>query len=110
MTAEDVLFSYELFRDQGLPSFRVVLPQTIASAEVVDEDTIRFTFTEDAPDAEPHRERGRPLHPSEGLVREGAIASTRAGWSPPSARGPTSSTAMTWDSRSSIAATPTTGG
>ena len=47
--AEDVLFSYEVFRDQGLPSFRVVLPQTIASAEVVDDDTIRFTFTEDAP-------------------------------------------------------------
>ena len=49
VTAEDALFSYEIFRDQGLPSFRLVLPQTIASAEVVDEDTIRFTFTEDAP-------------------------------------------------------------
>ena len=49
VTPEDVLFSYEIFRDQGLPSFRLVLPQTIASAEVVDDTTIRFTFTEDAP-------------------------------------------------------------
>ena len=49
MTAEDVVFSYEIMRDQGLPSFRTVIATVIASAEVVDEDTVRFTFTEDAP-------------------------------------------------------------
>jgi microcin C transport system substrate-binding protein len=49
MTAEDVLFTYEILRDEGLPSFRAVLPQTIAAAEVLDEHTIRFDFTEGSP-------------------------------------------------------------
>ena len=49
VTAEDVLFTYEILRDEGLPSFRAVLPQTIAGAEVIDEHTIRFDFTEGSP-------------------------------------------------------------
>ena len=49
MTAEDVLFTYEILRDEGLPSFRAVLPQTIASAEVLDEHTIRYEFTGGSP-------------------------------------------------------------
>lgn len=49
MTAEDALFSYEILRDQALPSVRAVIASQIVGAEVVDERTVRFTFTEDAP-------------------------------------------------------------
>jgi microcin C transport system substrate-binding protein len=48
VTAEDVLFSYEILRDEGLPSFRANIPLTIASAEVLDERRIRFDFNPDA--------------------------------------------------------------
>ncbi|HHY01448.1 MAG TPA: ABC transporter substrate-binding protein [Paracoccus sp.] len=49
MTSDDVLFSYETLRDKGLSSFRAVLSQIVASAEVLDERRIRFTFTPDYP-------------------------------------------------------------
>ncbi|MBW0156954.1 extracellular solute-binding protein [Sedimentimonas flavescens] len=49
MTSEDVLFSYEVFRDKGLSSFRAVVSQQIASAEVLDARRIKFTFTPDYP-------------------------------------------------------------
>lgn len=49
MTAADVLFSYEQLRDKGLSSFRTVIAQQIASAEVLDDRRIRFTFTPDYP-------------------------------------------------------------
>jgi len=49
LTAEDVLFSYELLRDKGLSSFRGVITQMIASAEVIDPLHIKFTFTPDYP-------------------------------------------------------------
>jgi microcin C transport system substrate-binding protein len=44
VTAQDVLFSYEILRDEGLPSFRANLPNTIAGAEVLDDRRIRFDF------------------------------------------------------------------
>ncbi|WP_284260906.1 extracellular solute-binding protein [Roseicyclus amphidinii] len=44
VTADDALFSYEILRDEGLPSFRASIPLTIDSAEVIDERTIRFNF------------------------------------------------------------------
>lgn len=49
MTSRDVLFSYEILRDEGLPSFRAAIPLTIESAEIVDERRIRFTFNPEAP-------------------------------------------------------------
>jgi microcin C transport system substrate-binding protein len=49
VTAEDVLFSYELFREKGLPSFRAVLQTQVASAEVLDTRRIRYVFPEDQP-------------------------------------------------------------
>ncbi|WP_038650816.1 extracellular solute-binding protein [Roseicyclus elongatus] len=49
VTADDALFSYEILRDEGLPSFRASLPLTIASAEVLDERRIRFDFNPEAP-------------------------------------------------------------
>ncbi|WP_109668516.1 extracellular solute-binding protein [Roseicyclus mahoneyensis] len=44
VTAQDALFSYEILRDEGLPSFRANIPLTIDSAEVIDDRTIRFNF------------------------------------------------------------------
>ncbi|MDG4647118.1 extracellular solute-binding protein [Roseibacterium sp. SDUM158017] len=44
VTADDALFSYEILRDEGLPSFRANLPNTIDSATVLDERRIRFDF------------------------------------------------------------------
>ena len=44
VTAQDVLFSYEILRDEGLPSFRANIPLTIAGAEVLDDRRIRFDF------------------------------------------------------------------
>ncbi|WP_299359555.1 extracellular solute-binding protein [uncultured Paracoccus sp.] len=49
VTADDVLFSYEQLRDKGLSSFRTVLAQQVAGAEVLDDRRIRFTFTPDYP-------------------------------------------------------------
>ncbi len=49
MTADDVLFSYEQLHDKGLSSFRAVVAQQIASAEVLDPKRIKFTFTADYP-------------------------------------------------------------
>lgn len=44
LTAADVLFSYETFRDKGLSSFRAVLSQQVQSAELLDDRRIKFTF------------------------------------------------------------------
>jgi microcin C transport system substrate-binding protein len=44
MTAEDVLFSYELFRDKGLTDFRVILAQEVESAEILGPLQVKFTF------------------------------------------------------------------
>jgi microcin C transport system substrate-binding protein len=45
MTADDVLFSYELFRDKGIPEFRSVSNAKFQSVEVLDPYRIKFTFT-----------------------------------------------------------------
>lgn len=49
MTADDVFFSYELFRDKGLPSFRKVLGEQVETAEVLGPHRIRFTFRPEVP-------------------------------------------------------------
>ncbi len=48
-TAEDVLFSYELFRDKGIPEFRSVANAKFQSVEVLDPYRIKFTFTPGQP-------------------------------------------------------------
>ena len=45
LTADDVLFSYELFRDKGIPEFRSVANGKYQSVEVLDPYRIKFTFT-----------------------------------------------------------------
>ncbi len=49
LTAEDVIFTYELFRDKGLPSFRAVIEQLVDTAEVLDERRVRYTFKDGVP-------------------------------------------------------------
>jgi microcin C transport system substrate-binding protein len=49
LTAEDVVFTYDLFIEQGLPSYRAVLSQDVLNAEVLDTYRVKFTFSPDAP-------------------------------------------------------------
>ncbi|QQA42494.1 extracellular solute-binding protein [Pelagovum pacificum] len=49
MTAEDVKFSMELFLEQGISEFRVVRSTWLDTVEVLDDHTVKFTFTDDAP-------------------------------------------------------------
>lgn len=49
LTAEDVLFSYETFKEKGLPSYRKILGESVTGAEVLDPRRIRFVFAEDKP-------------------------------------------------------------
>ncbi len=45
MTAADVVFSYELFRDKGIAEFRAVANEKFQSVEAIDDYTVKFTFT-----------------------------------------------------------------
>ncbi len=49
MTAEDVAFSFNLFLTQGIAEYRAIVEGFIENVEVVDDHTITFTFTENAP-------------------------------------------------------------
>lgn len=48
VTAEDVVFTHDLFMEQGLESFRAVIKQFIEKAEVVDAQHVKFTFKPDS--------------------------------------------------------------
>ncbi len=45
MTASDVVFSYELFRDKGIAEFRTIANEKFQSVETIDDHTVKFTFT-----------------------------------------------------------------
>ncbi|MDX1780410.1 MAG: extracellular solute-binding protein [Thalassovita sp.] len=47
--AEDLKYTYDIFMEQGLPSFRAAFGAMIASVEVLDEHRIRFNFNADSP-------------------------------------------------------------
>ncbi|NEY89891.1 extracellular solute-binding protein [Tabrizicola oligotrophica] len=49
MTAEDVVFSYELFRDKGIAEFRSVFNEKFQSVEALDPYRVKFTFTPGTP-------------------------------------------------------------
>lgn len=49
MTAEDVLFSYNLFREKGIPEFRAIFNEQVASAEILAPNKIKFTFAPGIP-------------------------------------------------------------
>jgi microcin C transport system substrate-binding protein len=48
-TAEDVLFSFELFRDKGIPEYRSVANGKYQSVEILDPYRIKFTFAPGIP-------------------------------------------------------------
>ena len=45
MTADDVVFSYELFRDKGIAEFRAVANEKFQSVEALDPLRVKFTFS-----------------------------------------------------------------
>ncbi len=49
MTAEDVLFTYELLAEQGTPSYASYVRQVVTAAEILGPHAIRFTFAESVP-------------------------------------------------------------
>ena len=49
LTADDVVFSYEILRDKGLPSFRAVIQKQVESAEALGPHRVKFTFKEGEP-------------------------------------------------------------
>ena len=48
-TAEDVKFTFELFMEQGIPSYRSAVSGMVDKIEVVDPLTVKFIFSETAP-------------------------------------------------------------
>ncbi len=48
LTAHDVVFTHNLFMEQGLPSFKDGVSQIIAGVEALDDHRVKFTFQEDA--------------------------------------------------------------
>ncbi|MAC76644.1 MAG: ABC transporter substrate-binding protein [Rhodobacteraceae bacterium] len=46
VTAEDVVFSHNLLLEQGLPSYAAAVKKRIPKAEVIDEHTVKFYFTD----------------------------------------------------------------
>lgn len=46
VTAHDVVFSHELFLEQGLPSYSIAVAKRVLSAEALDDHTVKFTFAE----------------------------------------------------------------
>ena len=49
LTAQDVLFSYYLLKQKGLPSFRAVLEKDVKNADLISDLKIKFTFNDDVP-------------------------------------------------------------
>ena len=48
VTADDVAFTYNLFLEQGLPSYRAVLAEIVQGVEVLGPYTIKYTFSDQA--------------------------------------------------------------
>lgn len=62
LTAEDVVFSYEILRDKGLSSFRAVIQKQIESAEVLGPHRVKFTFKAGIPTRDlPQTAGGLPI-------------------------------------------------
>lgn len=46
LTAEDVVYSHNLFTEKGIPSVQTFFAETIESVEALDDHRVKFTFTE----------------------------------------------------------------
>ena len=49
LTAEDVMFSYKLLQEKGLPSFRAVIEKEIDTVEILGKHKIKFNFKKGIP-------------------------------------------------------------
>ena len=49
LTADDVLFSYELLKEKGLPSFRAVIEKEIEKVTIINKYKIKFDFKKGVP-------------------------------------------------------------
>lgn len=49
MTAHDVIYTHELFREQGTSSYAAYIRELVPSYEAIDDYTVRFDFNPDAP-------------------------------------------------------------
>ncbi|MDP5085096.1 MAG: extracellular solute-binding protein [Yoonia sp.] len=49
MTAQDVVFTHELLREQATPSYASYIKELVPSYEAIDDYTVRFDFAEDFP-------------------------------------------------------------
>ncbi|MEM8956900.1 MAG: extracellular solute-binding protein [Pseudomonadota bacterium] len=49
LTAQDVVFSFNILLEKGLPSFRAQLSQKVASVEALDDRRVHFVFKDDIP-------------------------------------------------------------
>ena len=49
LTSEDVLFSYELLKEKGLPSFRAIIEKEIETVEIINDHKIKFEFKKGIP-------------------------------------------------------------
>jgi len=87
-TAEDVLFSHNLFLEKGIPEYRSVAGGKFKSVEVLDPYRIKFTFTPGTPFRDmPAQAGGRSSFPRRTTKRTTAIWRSRAS-SRSLARGP----------------------
>ena len=73
LTAEDVVFSYEILRDKGLPSFRAVLQKQIESAEALGPNRVKFSFKTGIPTRDlPLTAGGLPIFSKDWYAKTGA--------------------------------------
>jgi len=49
VTAEDVVYTHELFMEQGLPSYREGVSRIVSGVEALDDAHVKFTFVPDSP-------------------------------------------------------------
>ncbi|MEM9426656.1 MAG: extracellular solute-binding protein [Pseudomonadota bacterium] len=49
MTGADILFAFELLKEQGTPSYAQFVTASVESVELIDDHTLKFTFKEGVP-------------------------------------------------------------
>ena len=73
LTADDVVFSYEILRDKGLPSFRAVIESEVAGATAVSATRVKFVFKEGVPTRDlPQMVGGLPIFSKKYYLETGA--------------------------------------
>lgn len=73
VTAHDVVFSHNLFLEQGLPSYSRAVSKLIPMVEALDDHTVKFTFGDDVPRRDlVVQAGGTPIFSQEWYERTGA--------------------------------------